>query len=91
MLINQDPVPGISASPDEANARYFHVSITGPQDSPFAGGNFKLELFLPEEYPMAAPKVIITYLYGFARYWTGAKTLHFFEGSLHDEDLPSQY
>jgi len=23
-----------------------------------AGGVFKLELFLPEEYPMAAPKVI---------------------------------
>lgn len=25
--------------------------------SPFEGGTFKLELFLPEEYPMAAPKV----------------------------------
>ncbi|VDK56072.1 unnamed protein product [Cylicostephanus goldi] len=53
-----DPVPGISASPDDNNARYFHVMIAGPQDSPFAGGVFKLELFLPEEYPMAAPKVI---------------------------------
>ena len=31
--------------------------IAGPEDSPFAGGIFKLELFLPEEYPMAAPKV----------------------------------
>lgn len=31
--------------------------IAGPQDSPFEGGTFKLELFLPEEYPMAAPKV----------------------------------
>ena len=37
--------------------RYFHVMIAGPEDSPFAGGVFKLELFLPEEYPMAAPKV----------------------------------
>ncbi|CAK5066843.1 unnamed protein product [Meloidogyne enterolobii] len=53
----QDPVPGISAIPDEANARYFHVIIAGPDSSPFAGGVFKLELFLPEEYPMAAPKV----------------------------------
>lgn len=25
--------------------------------SPFEGGVFKLELFLPEEYPMSAPKV----------------------------------
>ena len=38
--------------------RYFHVVIAGPDDSPFAGGEFKLELFLPEEYPMAAPKVV---------------------------------
>lgn len=52
-----EPVPGIKAEPDDGNARYFHVVIAGPQDSPFEGGTFKLELFLPEEYPMAAPKV----------------------------------
>ncbi|CAD7673487.1 unnamed protein product [Nyctereutes procyonoides] len=52
-----EPVPGIKAEPDESNAHYFHVVIAGPQDSPFEGGTFKLELFLPEEYPMAAPKV----------------------------------
>lgn len=28
-----------------------------PLKSPFEGGTFKLELFLPEEYPMAPPKV----------------------------------
>ncbi len=27
----------------------------------FIGGAFKLELFLPEDYPMAAPKVCITF------------------------------
>ena len=59
-----EPVPGIQAEPDEGNARYFHVVITGPEDSPFEGGTFKLELFLPEEYPMAAPKVrFITKIY----------------------------
>ncbi|CEF66110.1 Ubiquitin-conjugating enzyme, E2 domain and Ubiquitin-conjugating enzyme/RWD-like domain-containing protein [Strongyloides ratti] len=52
-----EPVQGITAIPDENNARYFHVTIDGPEDSPFQGGTFKLELFLPEEYPMAAPKV----------------------------------
>ncbi|KAJ8261622.1 hypothetical protein GJAV_G00156410 [Gymnothorax javanicus] len=52
-----EPVQGIRAQPDECNARYFHVVIAGPQDSPFEGGCFKLELFLPQEYPMAAPKV----------------------------------
>ncbi|GFZ07551.1 ubiquitin-conjugating enzyme 36 [Actinidia rufa] len=36
--------------------RYFNVMILGPAQSPYEGGVFKLELFLPEEYPMAAPK-----------------------------------
>ncbi|KAL0903925.1 hypothetical protein M5K25_025988 [Dendrobium thyrsiflorum] len=54
--------PGISASPSEDNMRYFNVMILGPTQSPFEGGVFKLELFLPEEYPMAAPKVFVTCL-----------------------------
>lgn len=52
-----EPVPGISAMPDEQNARYFHVVVAGPQESPYEGGLFNLELFLPDEYPMSAPKV----------------------------------
>ncbi|XP_060599817.1 ubiquitin-conjugating enzyme E2 N [Ruditapes philippinarum] len=53
----QEPVPGIQARPDESNARYFHVIVNGPAESPYENGTFKLELFLPEEYPMSAPKV----------------------------------
>lgn len=52
-----EPVPGISATPDDNNARYFHVVVAGPSESPYEGGVFNLELFLPEEYPMSAPKV----------------------------------
>ncbi|GMH12120.1 hypothetical protein Nepgr_013961 [Nepenthes gracilis] len=52
-----EPAPGISASPSEDNMRYFNVMILGPSQSPYEGGVFKLELFLPEEYPMAPPKV----------------------------------
>ncbi|KVI10464.1 Ubiquitin-conjugating enzyme, active site-containing protein, partial [Cynara cardunculus var. scolymus] len=52
-----EPAPGISASPSEENMRYFNVMILGPSQSPYEGGVFKLELFLPEDYPMAAPKV----------------------------------
>ncbi|KAI8854429.1 putative ubiquitin-conjugating enzyme E2 [Chytridium lagenaria] len=47
-----EPAPGISAKPHEDNLRYFDVIIAGPGQSPFEGGVFKLELFLPEEYPM---------------------------------------
>ena len=53
----QDPPPGITISPDEQNQRYFSVIIEGPAQSPYECGIFKLELFLPEEYPMSAPKV----------------------------------
>merc|ERR1712178_67899 len=52
-----DPAPGISACPSEENQRYFNVIIMGPADTPYHGGMFKLELFLPEDYPMSAPKV----------------------------------
>lgn len=52
-----DPVPGITAVPHEDNLRYFDVTIQGPEQSPYEGGIFKLELFLPDDYPMIAPKV----------------------------------
>ncbi|KIP05740.1 hypothetical protein PHLGIDRAFT_30787 [Phlebiopsis gigantea 11061_1 CR5-6] len=52
-----DPAPGITAAPHDDNLRYFDVTIQGPDGSPFQNGVFRLELFLPEEYPMAPPKV----------------------------------
>ncbi|EGX95119.1 ubiquitin-conjugating enzyme E2 13 [Cordyceps militaris CM01] len=52
-----EPVPGISAIPHEDNLRYFDVEIHGPAQSPYEGGIFKLELFLPEDYPMTPPKI----------------------------------
>ncbi|KAI3007441.1 hypothetical protein CBS147346_3250 [Aspergillus niger] len=52
-----EPVPGINAVPHEDNLRYFDVSIHGPAQSPYEGGIFRLELFLPEDYPMTPPKI----------------------------------
>ena len=68
-----DSVPGISAVPHEDNLRYFDVLIHGPSQSPYegksiqiqldrllifsTGGVFKLELFLPDDYPMTPPKI----------------------------------
>ena len=38
--------------------------IAGPMDSPYEGGLFNLEFFLPPEYPMSPPKVrFLTKLY----------------------------
>jgi ubiquitin-conjugating enzyme E2 N len=55
--LTQEPVPGITAIPFEDNMRYFNVIISGPDDSPYEAGVFRLELFLPADYPMAPPKV----------------------------------
>ncbi|KAJ1954228.1 Ubiquitin-conjugating enzyme E2 35, partial [Dipsacomyces acuminosporus] len=55
--LTKDPAPGIDAQPHEGNIRYFNVVMDGPDQSPYQGGHFKLELFLPEEYPMSPPKV----------------------------------
>ncbi|KAF3400014.1 Ubiquitin-conjugating enzyme E2, partial [Penicillium rolfsii] len=52
-----EPVPGINAIPHEDNLRYFDVSIHGPAQSPYEGGIFRLELFLPDDYPMTPPKI----------------------------------
>jgi ubiquitin-conjugating enzyme E2 N len=53
----RDPPPGISGSPRPDNYRYFDVMIEGPGGTPYEGGLFHLELFLPEEYPLEPPKV----------------------------------
>ncbi|KAF2130830.1 ubiquitin-conjugating enzyme [Dothidotthia symphoricarpi CBS 119687] len=52
-----EPVQGISATPHDDNLRYFDVTIEGPSQSPYENGIFKLELFLPDDYPMTPPKV----------------------------------
>lgn len=33
------------------------LQIHGPAQSPYEGGIFRLELFLPEDYPMTPPKI----------------------------------
>ena len=55
---NTNPVPGISVVPDEANFRHFYAKVAGPVDTPYDGGVFKLEIYLPENYPMDAPKIL---------------------------------
>jgi len=64
MRLQSEQIDGIKAVVNETNARHFHVIIDGPGGSPYEGGKFQLELFLPEEYPMSAPKVrLLTKIY----------------------------
>jgi ubiquitin-conjugating enzyme E2 N len=56
--LKSEPIEGISVERDSTNERYFKVIINGPKDSPYEGGKFQLEIYLPEDYPMVPPKVI---------------------------------
>jgi len=53
----KNPIQGISAIPHPDNLRHFDIVISGPKDSAYDKGIFKLELFLPDDYPMVPPKV----------------------------------
>ena len=53
-----DPIEGIIIQPNEQNFRHFFVQLAGPTETPYEGGLFACELFLPEEYPMVPPKVL---------------------------------
>ena len=52
------PVEGSSISmPDQNVATLWHVTFAGPDGSPFAGGNFVVEVDFSDNYPFKCPKV----------------------------------
>ncbi|GBG31843.1 Ubiquitin-conjugating enzyme E2 N [Hondaea fermentalgiana] len=62
--LQAEPVAGIQCEPFPENPRHFKVVLSGPSETPYEGGVFHLELFLPADYPMAPPKVrMLTKLY----------------------------
>lgn len=42
---------------DESNLRKLRGSIKGPDDSPYQGGVFTIDIELPDSYPFSPPKV----------------------------------
>jgi len=62
--LQAEPVAGIKCEPFPENPRHFKVVLSGPDETPYEGGIFHLELFLPADYPMGPPKVrMLTKLY----------------------------
>lgn len=43
--------------PDEKNIRHLQAILDGPEDTPFYGAKFKVDIKLGNNYPMKAPKV----------------------------------
>lgn len=49
---------GIRVKPNPQNFRHFFAELDGPSETPYEGGIFKTELYLPDDYPMSPPKVV---------------------------------
>lgn len=55
-MLQKQATPGIVATVNAENTRYFHVVIDGPVGTPYDNGKFELELYLPENFPLDPPK-----------------------------------
>lgn len=53
----EQPVPLIVAKPAESNILEWHYVITGPQDTPYADGQYHGTVVFPREYPFQPPTI----------------------------------
>ena len=53
--ITKDPINGVVIEKDPQNQLYWNVLIAGPADTPYVGGQFKVRVTFPENYPFRMP------------------------------------
>ncbi|OAA56555.1 ubiquitin-conjugating enzyme [Niveomyces insectorum RCEF 264] len=55
--ISENPPPYITAHPSESNILEWHYIITGPENTPYYGGQYWGTLMFPPDYPFAPPAI----------------------------------
>lgn len=57
--IETNPLPLVSAYPLEGDMFIWHGNLVGPENTPYAGGIFHIELKFPRTYPQDSPSATI--------------------------------
>ncbi|XP_041449785.1 ubiquitin-conjugating enzyme E2 D4-like [Drosophila obscura] len=60
IAITRNPLVGCHADIVRGDIRHWVATILGPSDTPYAGGQFHLDIRFSEEYPFLPPRVIFT-------------------------------
>lgn len=59
--LNKEEIEGIAAGPnDDYDLFKWDATIYGPEDSPYEGGDFRLNIEFPKDFPFKPPKIKFT-------------------------------
>eukprot|EP01023_Acetabularia_acetabulum_P058728 TRINITY_DN6976_c0_g1_i3.p1 TRINITY_DN6976_c0_g1~~TRINITY_DN6976_c0_g1_i3.p1 ORF type:complete len:288 (+),score=41.77 TRINITY_DN6976_c0_g1_i3:54-917(+) len=56
--LKQDPPPDVEVFQENDRLAEVSAKIRGPENTPYEGGEFRVRLFLPAEYPAQPPKAV---------------------------------